>query len=345
MAYLQNVIIVGAGDVGQFIAKKLLQHTEYGVNLLGFVDAEPRSLCSDLAAVRVLGCPEDLPALVRLFDVERVIFAYSREPEPSMRELVQAMKELDVQVDIVPRLFEAVGPNASIHTIEGVPLMGLPPVGPMRSSLALKRLIDFVGTSVGLLLLAPLFAVVAIAIKLDSKGPVFYRHERVGRNGSRLQLFKFRTMHLECCRGERYGAAAAEQEFQRLMADASRREEFGLTYKLRDDPRVTRVGGWLRRTSLDELPQLLNVLIGDMSLVGPRPVTRDEIARYGSGASALLAVRPGITGYWQINGRAGLDYADRVRLDSAYVGSWSLKLDCKIIANTLRALVSRRGAF
>jgi undecaprenyl-phosphate galactose phosphotransferase len=129
------------------------------------------------------------------------------------------------------------------------------------------------------------------------------------------------------------------------MADASRREEFGLTYKLRDDPRVTRVGGWLRRTSLDELPQLLNVLIGDMSLVGPRPVTRDEIARYGSGASALLAVRPGITGYWQINGRAGLDYADRVRLDSAYVGSWSLKLDCKIIANTLRALVSRRGAF
>jgi exopolysaccharide biosynthesis polyprenyl glycosylphosphotransferase len=344
IAYLQNVVIVGAGDVGQFIAKKLLQHTEYGVNLLGFVDAEPRSLRPELATVRVLGRPEDLPALVRVFDVERVIFAYAREPEPSMRELVQSIKELDVQVDIVPRLFEAVGPNASIHTIEGVPLMGLPPVGPTRSSLALKRLIDVVGTSIGLLLLAPVFAVIAIAIKLDSKGPVFYRHERVGRDGSPLHLFKFRTMQLRCCRGERYGAAAAEEEFQRLMADARRREEFGLTYKLRDDPRVTRVGGWLRRTSLDELPQLLNVLIGDMSLVGPRPVTRDEIARYGSGATALLTVRPGITGYWQINGRSGLDYEDRVRLDGAYVGSWSLKLDCKIIAKTLRALVSRQGA-
>jgi exopolysaccharide biosynthesis polyprenyl glycosylphosphotransferase len=345
ITYLQNVIIVGAGEVGQFIAKKLLQHTEYGVNLLGFVDAEPRSLRPELAGLRVLGWSEDLPALVRLFDVERVIFAFSREPEPSMRELVRAMKQLDVQVDIVPRLFEAVGPNASLHTIEGVPLMSLPPVGPSRSSLAVKRMMDLVGATIGLLLLAPLFAAIALAVKLNSSGPVFYRHERVGRNGRRLLPFKFRTMHLHSCRGERYGAATAEEEFRRLMGDAGRRREFGLSYKLRDDPRVTRVGAWLRHTSLDELPQLLNVLLGDMSLVGPRPVTRDEIARYGSGASALLAVKPGITGYWQINGRASLDYEDRVRLDGAYVSSWSLKLDCKIIANTLRALVSRRGAY
>jgi exopolysaccharide biosynthesis polyprenyl glycosylphosphotransferase len=345
ITYLQNVVIVGAGEVGQFIARKLLQHTEYGVNLLGFVDDEPRSLRPDLATQRVLGRPDDLPAIVRLFDVERVIFAFSRQPEPATRQLVQAMKELDVQVDIVPRLFEAVGPSASIHTIEGVPLMSLPPVGPRRSSLALKRLIDVVGAGIALLLLAPLFAAIAIALKLDSKGPVFYRHERLGRHGGQLLLFKFRTMHLHCCRGERYGAAAAEAEFRRLMEDEGRRREFELSYKLRDDPRVTRVGGWLRRTSLDELPQLLNVLLGHMSLVGPRPVTQDEIARYGSGAGAVLAVKPGITGYWQINGRAGLDYEDRVRLDSAYVGSWSLKLDCKIIANTLRALVSGRGAF
>jgi exopolysaccharide biosynthesis polyprenyl glycosylphosphotransferase len=345
ITYLQNVVIVGAGEVGQFVARKLLQHTEYGVNLLGFVDGEPRSLRPELATLRVLGRPEDLPAIVRLFDVERVIFAFSSAPETSTRELAQAMKELDVQVDIVPRLFEVVGPSASIHTIEGVPLMSLPPAGPSRSSLALKRLIDVVGSGIALLLLAPLFAAVALALKLDSKGPVFYRHERLGRNGGRLRLFKFRTMHLHCCRGERYGAAAAEEEFRRLMQDEARRREFELSYKLRDDPRVTRIGGWLRRTSLDELPQLLNVLLGHMSLVGPRPVTQDEIARYGSGASAVLAVKPGITGYWQINGRAGLDYEDRVRLDGAYVGSWSLKLDCKIIANTLRALFSGRGAF
>jgi exopolysaccharide biosynthesis polyprenyl glycosylphosphotransferase len=345
ITYLQNAVIVGAGDVGQFIARKLLQHTEYGVNLLGFVDSEPRSFRPELKSVRLLGRPEDLPTIVRLLDVERVIFAFARKPEPAMEELVEEMKELDVQVDIVPRLFEAVGPNASIHTIEGVPLMSLPPVGPSRSSLALKRVIDLLGATVGLLVLAPLFAVVALAIKLDSKGPVFYRHERVGRDGRRLMLFKFRTMRLDCCRGDRYGGAEAEEEFRRLMGDANRQREFGLTYKLHDDPRVTGVGQWLRRTSLDEIPQLLNVLVGDMSLVGPRPVTRDEIARYGSAAAALLAVKPGITGYWQINGRSGLDYEDRVRLDRAYVGSWSLKLDCKIIANTLRVLASRRGAF
>jgi exopolysaccharide biosynthesis polyprenyl glycosylphosphotransferase len=345
ITYLQNVVIVGAGDVGQFIARKLLQHTEYGVNLLGFVDSEPRPMRPELSSVRVLGQLEDLPALARLFDVERVIFAYSRRPETSMRESVQAMKALGVQVDIVPRLYEAVGPNAAIHTIEGLPLMSLPPVGPTRSSLAVKRLIDVVGAAVGLVVLAPLFAVIAIAIKLDSKGPVFYRHERVGRHGRRLMLFKFRTMQLRCCRGEHYGGESAEEEFRSLMADESRRREFGLTYKLNDDPRVTRVGNRLRRTSLDELPQLLNVLVGDMSLVGPRPITSDEIPRYRSAANALLAVKPGITGYWQINGRSGLDYEDRVRLDSAYVGSWSLKLDFKIIAKTLRVLVSRRGAF
>ena len=345
IAYLQNVIIVGAGEVGQSIARKLLRHSEYGVNLLGFVDDESTSMDAELESVRVLGQPQDLPTLVRVFDVERVIFAFSREPEPSMRELVQAMKEHDVQVDIVPRLFEAVGPNASMHTVEGLPLMSLPPVRPSRSSLAVKRLLDIAGASIGLLLLAPLFAVVAIAIKLDSKGPILYRSERLGRNGDKLSLFKFRTMELRCCSGDRYGGAAAEEEFRRLLADADRQREFDLTVKLRHDPRVTRVGAWLRRTSLDELPQLLNVLLGGLSLVGPRPLLRHEFSRYGSAASAVLAVKPGITGYWQINGRSGLDYEDRIRLQLAYVDSWSLKLDCKIIANTLRAVVSRRGAF
>jgi exopolysaccharide biosynthesis polyprenyl glycosylphosphotransferase len=345
ITYVQNAVIVGAGDVGQFVAKKLLEHPEYGVNLLGFIDDEPKSLREELAGLRVLGRQDDLPALIRLFDVERVIFAFSRRSEPSTCELVQATKELDVQVDIVPRLYEAVGPSASIHTIEGLPLLSLPPIGPSRSSLLIKRLIDLVGACLGLLVLAPALVAVALAIKLDSRGPVFYRHERVGRDGRRLRLFKLRTMHLRSCRGERYGGSPAEDEFRSLMADEERRREFELTYKLRDDPRVTRVGKWLRSTSLDELPQLFNVLRGDMSLVGPRPITEAEIDKYGSKAGAVLAVKPGITGYWQINGRSGLDYDDRIRLDSAYVGSWSLKLDLKILAHTMRALLSRKGAF
>ncbi len=343
--YLQNTLIVGAGTVGQFVARKLLHHAEYGANLVGFVDSDPRDLDPDLASVRVLGSAEDLPIVVRLFDVERVIFAFSRESEPETLELAETIKQLDVQVDIVPRLYETVGPNATIHTVEGLPLLGLSSAAPTRSSLAIKRLIDIVACSAGLVVLAPVLAIVALAIKIDSRGPIFYRHERVGRNGKPFRLLKFRSMQLRHCRGSDYGGESAEEEFRRIIGDPGRQQEFEQTFKIRSDPRVTRVGQVLRSTSLDELPQLLNVLVGDMSLVGPRPVTEGEVARYGRKASVLLAVKPGITGYWQINGRASLDYEDRVRLDSAYVTSWSLRLDWQILAKTARALMSRSGAF
>ena len=171
-----------------------------------------------------------------------------------------------------------------------------------------------------------------------------------------FRLLKFRTMGIEHCRGPGYGGDSAEAEFERLMADPERMREFELTFKLQSDPRVTRVGDFLRRTSLDELPQLFNVLRGQMSLVGPRPVpvadleaiekqAEATIARSTHKAPTLLAVKPGITGYWQINGRSSLDFADRVRLDTAYVTSWSLRLDCLILARTIRVLLSRSGAY
>jgi exopolysaccharide production protein ExoY len=232
----------------------------------------------------------------------------------------------------------------SIHTVEGVPLLGLPPVNLARSSLLVKRGVDVVLSALGLIVLAPLFLVVALLVKRDSAGPVFYRHERIGRGGRPFRLFKFRTMYREACRGADYGGRDAEAAFAHLMADPLRRAEFETTYKLQDDPRVTRFGAWLRRTSLDELPQLINVLLGDISLVGPRPVTSDELARYGKGVDGLLNLRPGVTGYWQVNGRSSLEYEDRVRLDLAYVGGWSLGLDVMILARTLRVLLTRSGA-
>jgi exopolysaccharide biosynthesis polyprenyl glycosylphosphotransferase len=343
--YLQNTLIVGAGSVGQFVARKLLFHREYGVNLVGFVDAHPRDLDPDLMGLRILGTAEDLPVLVRLFDVERVIFAFSNETESDTLGLAEEIKHLDVQVDIVPRLYETVGPNATIHTIEGLPLIGLPSTAPTRSSLAVKRLIDLGSCLAGVVILAPVFVLIAVAIKLDSRGPIFYRHERVGRSGRPFKLLKFRSMQLAHCRGDAYGGEGAEAAFRALIDDPQRRQEFEQTFKLKSDPRVTRVGRFLRSTSLDELPQLLNVVRGDMSLVGPRPITAGEVERYGRKASSLLAVKPGITGYWQINGRASLDYDDRVRLDTAYVTSWSLQLDWQILTKTLRALLSRSGAF
>jgi lipopolysaccharide/colanic/teichoic acid biosynthesis glycosyltransferase len=152
-------------------------------------------------------------------------------------------------------------------------------------------------------------------------------------------------MRREFSRGEGYGGEAAEKAFAALMADPARRREFEASHKLQDDPRVTRFGTFLRKTSIDELPQLINVLAGDLSLVGPRPITQGEIERYGAAGEELLNVKPGLTGYWQINGRSTADYADRVRLDLAYVGDWSLGLDLVILGKTLRTLTERRGAY
>ena len=345
IAYLQNTVIVGAGDVGQLVARKFLQDGDYGINLVGFLDADPRELPEDLAHIQVLGPPEHLASVVRLLDVERVVIAFSGDSHERTLELIRALKDLDVQIDIVPRLFEIVGPNVGLHTVGGLPLMGLPALHISRSSLFVKRMTDLLASSIGLVVLAPVFAYIAIRIKLDSPGPVFYRHERIGPRGSAISVLKFRTMYSEHCRGSKYGGETAETMLKDLLADPLRRAQFEAHQKLENDPRITRYGAVLRRRSLDELPQLVNVFRGQLSLVGPRPVTKEELDRYGSGVEALLNLRPGITGWWQINGRSDLSYTERVRLDMAYVGSWSLGLDLRIFAKTFRAVVRPRGAY
>ncbi|MDX6452113.1 MAG: hypothetical protein QOH16_2162 [Gaiellaceae bacterium] len=345
ISYLQNTIIVGAGDMGQTLARKLLKHSEYGLNLVGFVDTRPKERGHDLGHLTILGGLEDLESLIELLDVERVIVAFTSDGHQDMLASIDRMRAKEVQIDIVPRLFDNLGPSVSIHSVEGIPLISLPPMRIPRSSLLIKRTVDVVSASIALALLLPVFIAIAVAIKLNSRGPVFYRHDRVGRRGSALRLLKFRTMYTAACRGDEYGGARAEEEFAKLMSDPLRRVEFETTFKLQDDPRVTRLGRMLRRSSLDELPQLWNVLRGDISLVGPRALTTDELDRYyGPAASTLLEVRPGITGYWQINGRSQLAYEDRVRLDLAYLDGWSLGLDFLILARTVRVLVSRDGA-
>ncbi|HEY3946101.1 MAG TPA: sugar transferase [Solirubrobacteraceae bacterium] len=345
IAYLQNAVIVGAGDTGQLVARKLLQHPEYGINVVGFVDSEPKERDESLAHIAVLGDTSKLRALISLFDIERVIIAFSRESHGTTLDVIRDLRDLNVQIDILPRLFEVVGPNAGMHMVEGLPLVGLPPLRLARSSAMLKRALDLLLSAAALLVLSPLLLAITLAIKLDSPGPALYRHERVGRNGRKIAVLKFRTMRREACRGARYGGGAAEAIFKELMSEPSLASEFQGSQKFADDPRVTRLGRLLRRTSLDELPQLLNVVRSDLSLVGPRAITNDELGRYGENVGDLLRVRPGVTGYWQINGRSRLSYEDRVRLDLSYLTSWSLRLDLVILAKTLRTLVASGDAY
>ncbi len=354
VTYLQNALIVGAGDVGQLYAKKLLLHPEYGINVVGFVDRDPKEPQDGLAGLTILGGPEHLEAIVRLLDVERVIIAFSNESHEELLELVASLRNLDVQVDIVPRLFEAVGPRAAIHALEGLPVVGIRPLRVRRSSLFLKRALD-VGTAVAVLILfAPLFAVIATLVFFSSRGPVIYSDERIGRDGRFFRAFKFRTMYVDAGRGEDSHQKSPDETLEEILRDPEAREEFDRTRKLAKDPRVSPLGRFLRRTSLDELPQLINVFRGDVSLVGPRPITRFEFERYGHASGTdwrpetgywNFSLRPGLTGYWQINGRSSTEYADRVRLDTAYLTNWSLGLDLMILAKTVRVLATGKGSF
>jgi exopolysaccharide biosynthesis polyprenyl glycosylphosphotransferase len=332
-AYLQNTVIVGAGDVGQLVAKKLLQHPEYGLNLVGFLDADPKERTEELAHLALLGGPDRLTAIVRLFDIERVIIAFSNESHEDTLDLIRSLKDLEVQIDIVPRLYELVGSRVGIYNVEGLPLVGLPPLRLSRSSRALKRSMDVVLAAVGLVLLAPLFAVVAALIRFESPGPVLFRQVRMGADERTFRIFKFRSMTADADR--------RKHEVAHLNKHLGGDERM---FKIPDDPRVTRVGKVLRKTSIDELPQLFNVLLGHMSLVGPRPLILDEDQYVDSWARRRLDLKPGMTGLWQVLGRSGIPFEEMVKLDYLYVTSWSLPGDLGLIARTLPALFGTRHA-
>jgi exopolysaccharide biosynthesis polyprenyl glycosylphosphotransferase len=334
-AYLQNTVIVGAGDVGQLVAKKLLHHPEYGINIVGFIDSAPKERQGDLQHLAQLGSPERLPAIIRMFDVERVIVAFSADSHEKSLELIRSLKDLDVQIDIVPRLYEMVGPAIEIHTVEGLPLIGLPPLRLSRSSQLLKRAMDLVLSVVGLVLLSPFLALIALAIKLDSPGPVFFGQIRMGRGDKTFRMWKLRTMSAD--------ADERKAEFAHLNKHAQNGGDPRM-FKVPNDPRTTRVGRFLRRYSLDELPQLVNVVRGEMSLVGPRPLILDEDSHVREWARQRLNLKPGVTGPWQVLGRSGIPFHEMVRLDYLYVTGWSLLNDLKLILRTLPAVAQGRDA-
>jgi exopolysaccharide biosynthesis polyprenyl glycosylphosphotransferase len=328
-AYIQNTLIVGAGEVGQLIGAKLLQHPEFGINVVGFVDATPKEPREDIVHIPLLGQIGDLPDLITEFDIERVIIAFSSDTHEVTLQLMRMLKEFDLRVDIVPRLFELVPPSADIHMLEGVPLIGLPRPGLSRSSMMLKRALDLAVTVPALVLLAPAMLVIAVLIKRDSAGPVLFRQLRIGEGENKFVILKFRTMVRDA--EERKSDVAHLNKHARNGGDPR-------MFKIPGDPRITRVGSLLRRYSIDELPQLLNVLRGEMSLVGPRPLILGEYYHLGDWGSGRRDLKPGITGLWQVLGRDSIPFKEMVRLDYLYVTTWSLWGDFRLLLRTFPIL-------
>ncbi len=321
----RTTLIVGAGEVARLVDRKLGLHPEYGLRVVGFIDDDGRG-------DGVIGRTEDLTRLVDELAIDWVVLTPTSAPHERLMEMVRAVRRPDVHMSIVPNYFELFASNAGIEDLDGVPVVSLPPMRFSRSVRVVKRTFDLVTAGLGLLVLSPLLAACAVAIKLDSKGPVFFKQLRQGRGGREFRIVKFRTM-------------AEDAEERRHALVHLNEMGGGPLFKLRADPRVTRVGAFLRRTSLDELPQLWNVVRGEMSLVGPRPFVVQESQQITGWASRRLDTTPGITGLWQVLGRNDIPFAEMVKLDYVYVTNWSLWWDVKILFRTIPTVLSKRGAY
>jgi len=282
--------------------------------------------------VPVLGDFADILAVVEMLDADSVAVLSSPEMDgPALRRLGWALEPTRAELIVAPSLMEVGGPRIAIRPVCGLPLMHVerPELTGIRR--LAKTAMDRFGSVAGLLLLAPALLALALAIRIDSPGPVLFHQTRVGRGGREFTMLKFRTMVVD-----------AEQRLTGLMSD---NQGGGVLFKMRSDPRITRVGRFLRRYSLDELPQLFNIALGDMSLVGPRPPLPREVEQYGAEMRRRLLVKPGLTGLWQVNGRSDLDWEESVRLDLRYVENWSFAFDLVILWKTAAAVIRGNGAY
>jgi exopolysaccharide biosynthesis polyprenyl glycosylphosphotransferase len=324
----ERVLFIGDGEATELLAGKMRAHPEYGLEPIGAVSAAALGATEESPASDQLDA-RDLEDLLTRFKPDRVVICPSSVDETALLELMHVCKERSLKVSVLPRLFGAMGPSLEVDDVEGVTVLGInPPVLP-RSSRLMKRSLDFAGSALALLLTAPLMLLIAIAVKLDSRGPIFFKQRRIGRAERPFQLVKFRTMSI-----------GAEQQAEELLSQT--RDPGWL--KLDNDPRVTRVGRLLRLTSLDELPELWNVLKGQMSLVGPRPLIETEDRQIGGWARSRLDLTPGITGLWQVLGRTNIPFEEMIKLDYLYVTNWTLWTDIRLIIKTLPAVLTRRGA-
>lgn len=325
-----RLLIVGAGKVGRTIMQNLVAQPELGYQVVGFVDDDPEKR-QDIGRFKALGSTSDVPRLVEDLAVDEVIITLPWMSHNKIMSIMSHCQRRGVEFKFVPDLFHISLSQVDVEELNGIPLIGMRQPSLQIASKLVKRAVDVLAAAIALLLFAPLMLLIAIAIKLDSPGPIIFAQTRIGQGGRPFTLYKFRSMR-----------QGAEGELEQLR---QRTENTEITFKLKNDPRCTRVGRIIRRASLDELPQLFNVLRGEMSLVGPRPPIPSEVEQYEDWHRKRLEVKPGITGLWQVMGRSELPFEEMVMLDIYYIENWSLLLDFKILLRTIPTVLLARGAY
>jgi exopolysaccharide biosynthesis polyprenyl glycosylphosphotransferase len=326
---LHRVIVIGDRRAVVSLAAELRREKAAGFEVVGACMPEPGDRFRDTDELAVLGTVEEIPAIVRQYSADTVAVASAVPPEV-VRRLSWGLEGSGVDLVVAPSVVDVAGPRVSVRPVAGLPLLHVDEPEFTGGKRVAKTVLDRMLATAALLFLAPVLIAVLIAIRLTSPGPALFRQTRIGRHGHEFRVFKFRTMYVD-----------AEARLAELRGA---NETDGLLFKIAGDPRITPVGRFLRRTSTDEVPQLINVLRGDMSLVGPRPLPVKDSDFTGDVRRRLL-VRPGITGLWQVNGRSQLSWEDSVRLDLYYVENWSIALDLTILGRTVGAVVRGTGAY
>lgn len=328
----RNILIVGTDDKSCSFCELIGQHGDWGLKIVGVLEINDESGIVELNGSNLLGQLDDLVEVCKENTVDEVVFCVSKETLPDMEDYLRELEEMGITVRMVLDFYDAPRSRTELSLFhDEVPMLTFYCKAFDADQLFLKRCLDIIGAVVGLLATAALFPFIAIAIKINSKGPLFFGQQRVGESGRTFKCWKFRSMYLD--------AEARKNELMHLN------EMNGAIFKIKDDPRITRVGKFIRKTSLDELPQFWNVLRGEMSLVGTRPPTPDEVANYQNWHRKRICIKPGITGLWQVSGRNQIqDFDEVVRLDLEYIDRWTLWLDIKILLKTFWVVFARSGS-
>ena len=326
-----RVLIVGSGHRAHVLAKRLKETSEWGLVVVGFLDPDDPKKYNRRKGDNVLGHVSQIYEMLSSNVVDEIIIAVPRRMLNDIQEIIDACQEEGVRLRYMADIYDFDAARIKLTMVENIPLLSFEPVARDETMLIVKRFMDLVFTIAALPFLLLIFLIVSIAIKIDSPGPVFFTQERVGLHKRRFKLFKFRTMVVD--------AEARMAEVEHLN------EADGPNFKIENDPRMTGIGHFLRKTSIDELPQLMNVLLGDMSLVGPRPMSLRDVNLFDRGIQRKrFSVRPGLTCLWQVSGRSDLSFDDWLRLDLKYIDEWSLGLDLSILLRTIPAVLRGSGA-